>query len=222
VVKLDGQVVSEKAPGCPSEESCTISLDWVLHPQDYTESGHTITVSATDGVGRTTVKTLPIEIAHDTASPTLSAPGELFGSLSGWVEQETYEYEALAEDAGGYGVTSLVLKIDGVVVASKSQACSSGGCSLKLTGSVNTAAYEGGAHPAELIATDGAGNTKTRKWKINVNPKGQISSEEATATLEAVDDTASLNTVGESEEEEGVEGTAPGLGVEEVDGHLLP
>lgn len=90
----------------------------------------------------------------------------------------------------GYGVTSLALKIDGNVVKSTTQACSSGGCSASLIGTINMANYKGGAHPAQVIATDLAGNTSSKNWTINVDPKGTISVPEAVDTLKALEGTS--------------------------------
>jgi hypothetical protein len=114
----------------------------------------------------------------------------------------------------------LSLKIDGKSVATTTNACPEGGCKAVVAKSVDMAAYSGGAHEAELVATDGAGNTTTKRWTINVDPKGNISTEEATATLEAARTTGSVNTVGEAREEEDYEGTVPGLGFEEADGQI--
>jgi hypothetical protein len=52
------------------------------------------------------------------------------------------------------------------------------------------AAYTGGAHSAEFIAKDGAGNARKRAWTINIDPEGHISASEAEDTLEAVEVTA--------------------------------
>jgi hypothetical protein len=99
---------------------------------------------------------------------------------------------------GGYGVTSVELKIDGAVVNSATQTCPSGGCN-KVLGSNQTldmAQYSGGAHTAEFIAKDGAGNVRKRTWTINIDPEGHISASEAEDTLEALDATSPVNTVG--------------------------
>lgn len=76
------------------------------------------------------------------------------------------------------------------------------------------APYSGGAHEAEVVATDGAGNTTTKHWTINVDPEGHISTAEATATMEAMEETSDSNLIGVAKEEEGIEGTQPDLGLE--------
>lgn len=76
--------------------------------------------------------------------------------------------------------------------------------------SVDMANYSGGAHPAEFIAKDGAGNATKRTWTINVDPEGHVSASEAEDTLESLDSTSPVNTVGDPEEDLDVEGTAEG------------
>ncbi len=49
----------------------------------------------------------------------------------------------------------MALKIDGKTIQSSNQGCAEGECQLGIAGSVNVGTYSGGAHPAELIATDG-------------------------------------------------------------------
>src|SRR6185369_5704181 len=129
----------------------------------------------------------------------------------GWVEQETYGMAATATD-GASGVTSITFKIDGQQVASVSQACVEGACQETLSKQISMAVYPGGAHAAQIVATDGAGNTTTKSWTINVDPEGHISTAELTDTLEAVEQTAEVNLVGEASEES-IEGTADGMGL---------
>jgi hypothetical protein len=175
-------------------------------------------VIATDAAGHTTTKTLEIKIDRDTTAPILETGEEkFFTAPGGWLEQKSYEYFAIATDENGYGVTSLQLKIDGTVVKSASGSCSAGGCYKLFFSSVNMAKYAGGAHQAELVATDGVGNVRKRNWTINVDPEGHISASEATATMEAVEETSGANLVGPSEEDPEFEGTAPGLGLEKVE-----
>jgi sugar lactone lactonase YvrE len=215
LVKVDGSVVDSSSLGCPTG-ACSVSREWILDASSTAAGQHTAEVTTTDVAGLSTTKSLTFNIGKDTTAPQITSNASLYTAPEGWVEQQTYPYTASAADPGGYGNTSLMLKIDGKAVKSATQSCPDGACEQALSGSIDMAAYEGGAHPAELIATDGAGNASTKKWNINVDPEGHISTEEATATLEAVQETSSVNAVGESEEEEGYEGTAPQLGLEEV------
>ena len=50
--------------------------------------------------------------------------------------------------------------------------------------------FAGGSHEAEVVATDGAGNTSIRRWTVNVDPEGRITTLEETETLEAVEATS--------------------------------
>ena len=187
-ISVDGKVVDSSAPGCATE-ACSITREWTLNSDSYAVGSHAVQVVAKDGAGRQTTKTLTINIARDTTAPTISYLAELYNAPSGWVEQIEYPYFAVVEDAKGYGVTSTQLKIDGAVVRSESASCPSGGCTqlFGMNNTLNMVNYAGGAHPAELIATDGAGNARIRKWTINVVPKGQVPPTEAEDTLEALE-----------------------------------
>ncbi|HWC49103.1 MAG TPA: NHL repeat-containing protein [Solirubrobacterales bacterium] len=168
--------------------SCTIEPWWTVESLALAPGAHTARVKTTDGLGRSTENTINFSIARDTTKPNLEASGELVNAPEGWVEQETYGLNATATDAG-FGVTSISFKIDGQQVASASQSCSAGGCQETLSKQISMASYAGGAHSAEIIATDGAGNATVRRWTINVDPEGHISTKEAEATLEAVEST---------------------------------
>jgi len=191
VIKVDGTVVDSSSPGCPAG-GCSITREWTLNSESYSVGSHTVEVRATDAAGRLTTKTLTINIARDTTAPEVSYMGAFYSAPSGWLEQKQVGYSAFANDSG-YGVTSIELKIDGQTVNSTTQPCVAGGC-MKFFATagqtLNMAEYSGGAHPAEFIARDGAGNAVKRSWMINVNPDGVITVGEATDTLEAYEDTA--------------------------------
>jgi streptogramin lyase len=195
---VDGQQVDSAETGC-GQEQCPIIREWTLQSPGVSVGQHIVEVHATDGLGNTATKTLPIEIQRDTTKPTIEAAGELIEAPKGWVEQESYALAATAED-GGYGVTSLSFKIDGEAIASTTTTCPEGGCEAAVAKSVDMANYSGGAHEAELIATDGAGNSDTKHWTINVDPEGHISTGEAEDTLEAVDATSESNVVSPTSE----------------------
>lgn len=198
-ITLDGEQIDSEEASC-STESCSIASEWTLDSSATPVGSHTVQVTATDGLGRTTTtKSLPIDIQRDTTKPDLQAGGELVEAPEGWVEQESYGLSASASD-GGYGVTSLVLRVDGEQVASVDKSCVDGGCEASMTKSINMNLYSGGAHSAALIATDGAGNSTTKNWTVNVDPDGHISSVEAIETLEAVDNTSESTVVASTEE----------------------
>jgi sugar lactone lactonase YvrE len=179
--------------------SCTIEPQWTVESQALSVGSHTAKVKTTDGLGRSTESTVSFQIARDTTKPTLEAGGELVNAPEGWVEQETYGLNATANDAGA-GVTSIAFKIDGQTVASASQSCPDGGCKETLSKQVSMASYAGGAHAAEILVTDGAGNAFAKHWTINVDPEGHISTKEAEATLEAVESTTEENPIASNEE----------------------
>jgi sugar lactone lactonase YvrE len=210
-VTIDGTPVSTKVGRCGTE-ACTVASEWTLEAGSYAAGKHTIQVKATDGLGRSTSKTLSIELQKDVTKPTLETTGALATAPEGWVEQQTYNLNATATDAG-YGVTSLVAKIDGKEVASSASACLEGGCKATISKVIDMSAYAGGSHSAEVIATDGAGNVTTKAWTINVDPEGHISVEEAADTLEAIEETTEANPIGPPKEEDQYYGSAPGLGL---------
>lgn len=190
-VKVDGKVVDTTSPGC-SAGGCSIIREWTLDSNSYSVGSHAIEVKATDDAGRSTTKSLTINIARDNTPPQFYAPGPFYNAPEGWLEHKSYSYYTLATDNNGYGVTSFTFKIDGNVIKSASGTCPAGGCGRELAAAqtIDMNSFVGGAHPAELIASDGAGNVAKRTWTINVDPDGNISIGEATDTLEAVEDTA--------------------------------
>lgn len=208
-ITVDGKAIDTSEAQCTTE-SCPITRELRLESPVGT---HTLVVKATDGYGRWASNTRTFKVEADTVKPTLEVGGELASAPEGWVQQERYGLYAIARDPGGYGVTSLLFRIDGTTVASAGKSCPEGGCQALIGDGFSMASYSGGAHEAEVVATDGAGNTQTKRWTINVDPEGHVSTAEATATLEAVEETSESNLVGESKEE-GIEGTAEGLGLE--------
>lgn len=209
-ISVDGDQVYENTASCAAS-NCSMEPKWLLDASGYEEGEHLVEVSATDAYGRTTTEELEVEVEPDKVKPTIDAGGELFNAPEGWVEQDSYSLNASAADAG-YGVTSIALAIDGEPVASTTDECPDGGCKALLSETVNFGGYAGGAHSAELAATDGAGNVTSKAWTINVDPDGHISSSEAVATLEALESTSPANAIGEAEEE-AIEGTQDGMSI---------
>lgn len=211
-ITFDGTKVESGNASC-SGERCPLTREWTLESNTKSAEGHTVLVKSTDGLGNTTTKTLSIGIQRDKTAPAIQLSGALPNAPEGWVEQQPYTFNATATD-GGYGVTQVKLTIDGTTVAqTKPATCTEGGCEKILSSSVNTSTLAGGAHTATVTATDGAGNVGSKSWTVNVDPEGHVSTVEVEDTLEAAEETGSVNTVGLSEEEEGYEGTATGLGV---------
>jgi hypothetical protein len=192
-VKVDGKVVSidsSWAPGCATQ-NCALTKELILKAAEYSVGKHTIEVTTVDAVGlKSAMKTVQFEFQPDGSVPALALSGALKEAPNGWVNQQTYSLPITATDVGGYGVKQIQLKIDGALVSqSEATACAAGGCARSKTFSVNTNNYDGGAHAAEVVATDWAGNAGTSKWTMNVNPKGAVNAQEAADTLEAVDET---------------------------------
>jgi sugar lactone lactonase YvrE len=211
-ISVDGTPVNTKVGRCGTE-TCAVAPEWTLEAGAY-PGKHTILVKATDGLGRSTTKTLAVESQKDTVKPTVEASGALASAPEGWVEQKSYTLTANATD-GGYGIKSLSTFIDGAVVTSSGAPCPDGGCPATISKVIDTNAYSGGAHKVEITATDWADNSTTKSWTLNVDPKGTVGTQEATATLEAVEDTSFANPIGPAIGEDEYEGTQPGLGVEQ-------
>lgn len=216
-VTVDGKVMDSTKAGCATQ-NCSLSRDWTLKSEAYSAGEHKVVASVTDGAGNTTTKSLTIKIEKDTTAPILETGGTLVTAPQGWVEQVSRSAWAYAEDGKGYGVTSLSFSVDGKVVKSQTQACSSGGCEAEITSALNMAGYAAGAHAAEIIAKDGAGNVSKKAWTINVNPSGTVPSVEAAKTLEASDVTSESLTIAPTSEvvepTEVEEGNDPSLVVE--------
>ena len=190
-VKVDNQASSVFYDKSCAERDCAASGELLFNSSFYSTGQHKVVVTASDGVKLTTSKELIVNTVKDTTSPQLAATNQFYTAPEGWLEQSSYGINAVASDAGGYGVTSLTLRIDGKVVKTATQACPNGGCSLNLAKgiSLDMASYKGGSHPAELIATDGAGLVSKKEWTINISPKGSIGPGETEDTIEAVEKT---------------------------------
>lgn len=200
-VKVDGQVAEKYTPGCPTENCSIPPREWILKSNAYSSGQHTVKVIATDGAGNPTPPK-EFTITTDATAPQLTANSTFFTAPSGWLEQKSYIYIASASDSSGSGVTSLSLKVDGKVIKSTEQGCPNKACGASIAATIDMATYKGGAHPAELIATDVAGNTAKKAWTINVDPKGSISATEARETLAAMEATSGARIVGPSTEVE--------------------
>ncbi len=209
-VTVDGKAVDTTSPGC-STETCSLSKTVPLNNLSYSVGKHTVVVTTTDAVGLSTSKSLTLEVQRDTVKPQLTSSGGLITAPEGWVEQKSYKSTIEATDPKGFGITSLNFKIDGKTVSSASKSCEQGACSVSLTPTLNMASYPGGAHSAEIVAKDGAGNTTTKQWTINVDPDGMVTGEEATDTLEALDETAETGVLTPSSPKEIEEQGNPGI-----------
>jgi hypothetical protein len=197
-ITVDGKKVDSTSPGCPTQ-NCSLSRKWTLNATEYAVGKHTVIVKATDGAGNTSEKTLSVNVQPDTTPPEiLEASGSLETAPSGWIEQKTYKINLITGDVG-YGVTSVVFKMDGKIVQEQKGTCPEGDCKLSFVLSTSIAGYKGGAHSAEYVITDGAGNVTTKKWTVKVDPNGAVSAAEAVDTIEAIEETSEASPVGPSE-----------------------
>ena len=140
-VKVDGKQVASWSPGCTTQ-NCSLTQEWTLNSSSYLGK-HKVEVIATDAVGLKTTKTIEVEEVKDTTAPQLAPTAAFYTGPEGWLEQKSYSYDTTATDAGGYGVKSLTLKIDGKTVKTVSQSCVAGGCSKYFgASSINMASYD--------------------------------------------------------------------------------
>ncbi len=220
-IKVDGVLVDSSSPGCPSG-GCSITREWSMNSSSYSVGSHFVEVKATDAAGRSTAKFAFVKIDRDSTAPELTLSGTLPTAPEGWVQQESRSATAVATDPNGYGVKQIRFLIDGGVVGESAiQTCEAGGCQKTQTFSINMANFEGGAHPAVMTAEDLAGNVRKKTWTINVDPEGHISINEATETLEALDLTSPVNTVGEPVGDADYEGTTENLYLDQEGGSLV-
>jgi sugar lactone lactonase YvrE len=213
-IAVDGKRVEAAETGCATE-TCSSTKEWTLQSSSLTPGSHAVVVRATDGLGNTTSKTLNIKVG-DATKPSLEVGGELVDAPEGWIEQAegNYGLHATATDTG-YGVTSLVFSLDGKAVASKTQSCPAGACSATISTTVNAHELAAGAHPAEVVATDGAGNVVAKTWQVNVDPDGAVTTEELAATAEALEETSGSPILSSTDEIPGIAASTSGAGLTE-------
>lgn len=214
-VKVNGTKIGGQAKGCTTS-NCLVEEELSLVASQYPDGTYTLEVTAEDAVGlKAPPKQVIFQINHDTTEPSITTSGTLMSAPEGWVEQHSYAYSVSAGDAGGSGVKALNLRVDGKEVKGAAATCPKGACSLTVSGSLNMAAYAGGAHTAEIVATDAAGNVARKAWTLNVDPAGAVTTGEAVATMEATEETSEASLVASTEElispEEREDGNDPGL-----------
>jgi sugar lactone lactonase YvrE len=220
VIKVDNKVVDSVSPGCPAE-GCSLTREWTLNSSAYL-GWHWLEVVVTDAAGKSKAIFREFETKKDTTAPEMTLSGALPGAPEGWVQQGTHSATADATDQGGYGVKQIRFSIDGVVAGeSLTQTCEAGSCPKSKTFWVDMSGYSGGAHEAAMVAEDLAGNVRKETWTINIDPQGSITAAEAEDTLEALDATSPVNTVGTSQAEVQYEGTTENLSLEAQAGSLV-
>lgn len=198
-IKVDGKKVDSATAGCAGTDNCAFTHEWALKSDEYAVGKHTVVVKVTDGAGNTTEKTLYVTVERDKTPPQiLEETGSLENAPSGWVEQKTYETRLMTGDAG-YGVTSVALKIDGALVKEQKGSCPDGYCKFFFSVNPSMAGYKGGAHTAEYVVTDGAGNMTKKVWTVNVDPKGEVPAAEAVNTIKAIEATTEVSPIASSE-----------------------
>jgi tripartite motif-containing protein 71 len=211
-ITVDGKRVEATETSCATE-TCAAAKEWTLQSSTLSPGSHEVVVRATDGLGNTTIRAMAVKVG-DTTKPTLELGGSLVSAPEGWIMQSkgNYALQAMATDKG-FGITSLKFIVDGKTLRSKTQTCPGGGCEGILITSFHANEFEAGAHQAEVIATDGAGNSTTRSWTINMDPEGKVTTDEAEATAEALEETSGSPVLAAADEIPGIAGDIGGVGL---------
>src|SRR5437588_2598881 len=152
-IQVDGQRKDSVEQSC--DASCPLSRSFTLHPGDYSEGNHTVTVIATDAVGHQAQQSWQVKV--DRTPPVLTLSGELTNHAGEWLGGDSYGLTGAASDAGG-GMKSIEVLVDGERADYVEQPCDAGGCSLSHDFTYLTDRYGDGQHAVTVIATDQAGN----------------------------------------------------------------
>lgn len=170
VVKVDGAQIDKYWPGDCQGVSCAVWADYTLESAKLAVGHHTMTVEASDEVGRVGTQSLGFDIARDKTAPSVAVSGELAGTSKAPVGP--FATVTVVGTDVGTGVTSLKVKVDGASVEEASQPCPDGACQLTKTVEPNLMALPSGTHVIEFVVTDGAGNLKveSRQFVLDSAP----------------------------------------------------
>ena len=199
-ILVDGQRQDYAEQQCPGG-SCSLNRTWTLHPSDYADGRHTVTIKATDYLDHLTQQSF--QISTDANGPDLSVSGPLVDTSDALVGADP-ELTVDATDRGS-GVTSVELLVDGQQADVLAQDCPDWGCELQGTLGPDLSGDDPGSHTYEIVATDGVGNATTESGTFRLDPTppllavsgaladadGQpLPADTADAQIEAFDDAA--------------------------------
>ena len=155
VIQSDTQTCP--AGGCSQSHAFTLDLDALG------EGAHTLTAAAIDGGNLRSEQTFTVRV--DRQVPGLALTGTLVDDQALPAESGTRSVHVAATDAGA-GIVDLKLAVDGAQQEHVTQACAAGGCSRTEDWAVDVGALGDGPHSVEIVATDGAGRTKSETLDV--------------------------------------------------------
>lgn len=123
------------------------------------------------------------------AAPQVQLAGTLVDTAGTWLSTGTYGITAVATEAavlgGSPGVTAVEITIDDQVIASVSQPCPLGGCSLSASAQVDASELAEGQHSVMVHATDAGGRVTTASTGVQIDRGGPDAPTSLTADADA-------------------------------------
>ncbi len=164
--RIDNTVVDTNTQSC-SSGGCSMQRDIPIDVAALYEGTSDAQITVTDIANRTTTREWPLKV--DRTEPSLSLDGTLWTDRAEWADQEELTLTVESTDATS-GVSSVEVLVDGERESYETQACSTDGCGLSATATVDAGELTPGSHTIEVIATDHVGNERTEDWTVTVAP----------------------------------------------------
>ena len=184
--EINFHCVGHYSSPCPDSIAASEEEQLGFSPTSTPEGVNTAHLRAWDPLGQQT--SVPVSVKVDNTRPTIGLSGALWngrespaGSGTPVMSAGTYQLSTVAQDpppssaptATTSGVEKIEVKVDGDVVATDQGACAVGGCSRTFNWSLDTSIY-GGKRTIRVVATDGAGNTQSRGFVVNLPSRGEL------------------------------------------------
>lgn len=185
-VKMDGKVLESPEVTCP-QGGCPLSGEVTIHSGEYPSGTHLVEVTAIDGVGLSTTKTLDLQLNPPAPSLTLSGTMTEQGRLGTALPHYTLTLNASAEEGTGVSqprrsTITTEITIDGKRVLSGEESCTTETCPITRGWMLNSGEYGAGPHQVVVTATDGYGLRATKELSITLNPPAPTVSLSGTVT----------------------------------------
>lgn len=163
---VDGERVDLVEQDCV-DGGCPLDRDFTFDGAAHEEGAHEIAVRVVDHAGRTTTRSIQVQV--DRTDPDVAATGELLAP--GPLSAGAYGLDVAATDLGS-GAVSLSVLLDGDEIFSAEQECADGGCTLTRSTSVDLSAVEPGNHVVEVRVRDAVGRVATHEITVTVRAGG--------------------------------------------------
>jgi hypothetical protein len=131
----------------------TVTATAVSYSATLTEGMYTASLTVKDTSGN--AATSSWTFAVDTTAPTISSLAPANGTI---IESKSVTISASYSDNGAIDISSVILKVDGALVAP----------TVTATGVSYSATLEEGTHTVQLTVKDTAGNTATSTWTFSI------------------------------------------------------